>query len=144
VTSKDSVKGIINDRDLLACFAESHDPHTCRVSAHMRRPVIVLGPDEEVATAAEVMRRRRIKRLPVVQNGRVVGIVSLSDIAALAADEAGKLASSLNFFTAIVGAQAAQHSLPKPEPVRDPASIAVTDATNGNGRDEMLDIGGPG
>ena len=78
VTVNDAVKGIITDRDLLACLAQKHDPYQCEVSAHMRRPVIVLRPEEEAATAAEVMRNRRIKRLPVAKNGKLLGIVSLS------------------------------------------------------------------
>lgn len=60
VTINDAVKGLVTDRDLLACLARNHDPHRCPISSHMRHPVAVLSPDEEVATAAEVMRCRRI------------------------------------------------------------------------------------
>ena len=48
-----------------------------------RRPVRVLRPDEDHAIAAEAMRERRIKRLPIAHNGKVLGIVSLSDLAGL-------------------------------------------------------------
>jgi CBS domain-containing protein len=105
VTVNDAVKGILTDRDLLACLAQKHDPYRCEVSVHMRRPVIVLCPDEEAATAAEVMRNRRIKRVPVAKDGKLLGIVSLSDLAALASDVANKLGVSLNFFTGVVREQ---------------------------------------
>ncbi|HSK30429.1 MAG TPA: CBS domain-containing protein [Candidatus Limnocylindria bacterium] len=105
-----AVKGIITDRDLLTCLAEAHDPYGCPVSAHMRRPVIVLGPEEDHVTAAKVLRSRKIKRLPVAKSGRLLGMISLSDLAALANEEAAKLQSSLDFLTEVVNAQAAQSS----------------------------------
>jgi signal-transduction protein with cAMP-binding, CBS, and nucleotidyltransferase domain len=74
------LKGIITDRDLLSCIGNGHDPGRCRVSAHMSRPVVTERPDEDLLVAAEVMMRRGIKRLPVTRDGRVVGIVSFSDI----------------------------------------------------------------
>jgi signal-transduction protein with cAMP-binding, CBS, and nucleotidyltransferase domain len=74
------LKGIITDRDLLSCIGNGHDANRCKVSAHMSRPVVTERPDEDLLVAAEVMMRRGIKRLPVTRDGRVVGIVSFSDI----------------------------------------------------------------
>jgi CBS domain-containing protein len=108
VTSAGAVKGIVSDRDLLACLAAEHDPYQCKVDAHMSRPVIVLKPEEDVATASEVMRAKRIKRLPIANNGLLMGIVSLSDLAAIASAEADKLRPALDFFTAVVRAQSSQ------------------------------------
>jgi signal-transduction protein with cAMP-binding, CBS, and nucleotidyltransferase domain len=51
VTSSGLVKGIVTGHNLLVCLAQDHDPRRCRVSSHMRHPVIVLSPDEEVAIA---------------------------------------------------------------------------------------------
>ena len=142
VTSAGAVKGIISDRDLLACLAAAHDPYQCQVSAHMRRPVIVLKPEEDVATAAEVMRSRRIKRLPVAKNGMLVGIVSLSDLAALASSEAGKLGQALDFFTAVVRAQSSQNEPPRAAAApQRPKPLAFNDAQN---RSDLIDVGGPG
>jgi CBS domain-containing protein len=50
----------------------------------MRRSVIVLGPDNGPTTAAMVLQRKKIKRLPVARQGKLSGIVSLSDLAARA------------------------------------------------------------
>lgn len=144
VTVSNAVKGIITDRDLLACLTQQHDPYRCAVSAHMRHPVMVLRPEEEAASAAEVMRNKRIKRLPVAKNGELLGIVSLSDLAALASEEAKKVGSSLDFFTAVVRAQSAQHNLPKDTASYKPPAGAVADRGDTKNRNEMLDVGGPG
>jgi signal-transduction protein with cAMP-binding, CBS, and nucleotidyltransferase domain len=74
------LKGIITDRDLLYCIGNGHDPGRCKVSTHMSRPVVTERRDEDLLVAAEVMMRRGVKRLPVTQDGQVVGIVSFSDV----------------------------------------------------------------
>lgn len=56
--------------------------------------------------AVKVLHRRKIKHLAVAENGRLLGITSLSALAAPADEEAGKLEDSLNFFTDVVHAQA--------------------------------------
>ena len=142
VTSAGAIKGILSDRDLLACLAAAHDPYQCPISAHMRRPVFVLKPEEDVGTAAEVMRRRRIKRLPIAKNGILVGIVSLSDLAALASEEADKLRLALGFFTTVVRAQSSQNELPGVAAVtRRPKTL---DSQDGENRSDLIDVGGPG
>lgn len=88
VTIETAVKGIVTDRDLLGCLSETHDPSRCKVAAHMSRPVVVERPQEEVLRAAEIMAARRIKRLPVVEGGKLVGLVSFSDIAEVVDEEA--------------------------------------------------------
>jgi CBS domain-containing protein len=113
VTVAGAVKGIITDRDLLACLAQAHDPYRYKISAHMHRPVHVLGPEEDHATAAEVMQKRRVKRLPIAHNGKLLGIVSLSDLALIASVEAAKHRASLSFFTAVVRTQASQYEPPR-------------------------------
>jgi len=57
VTVGGAVKGIVTDRDLLGCLAEYHDPSRCPVSAHMNRPVVILGPEEDHNMAAKVLHR---------------------------------------------------------------------------------------
>jgi hypothetical protein len=71
-------------------------------------------------------------------------MVSLSDLAALASEEANKLGSSLDFFTAVVRAQSSQHNLPKEEGSHEPPAVATADSNSVNNRSEMLDVGGPG
>jgi CBS domain-containing protein len=142
ITVAGVVKGIITDRDLLACLAQRHDPYQCNISTHMQRPAHVLRPDEDHATAAAVMHERRIKRLPIAQSGKLMGIVSLSDLATIAGAEAERLRSALGFFTNVVRTQASQT-----EPSRE-ASLACHTASSPaeliNDDREVSDTGGPG
>jgi len=142
ITTAGAVKGIITDRDLLACLAAEHDPYHCKIAAHMHRPVHVLRPDEDHATAAEVMQKRGIKRLPIVQTGKLLGIVSLSDLAAIAGGEAEELRAGLRFFTAVVRTQASQSEPTRAAKLAGRAALPVTDFADGNRED--LDVGGPG
>jgi len=144
VTVEGAVKGIITDRDLLACLAQAHDPYRCKVSSHMHRPVIVLRPEEDHATAAQVMRSKRIKRLPIAADGKLLGIVSLSDLAVIASEEAARLGSSLSFFIAVVDAQSSQHNLPQQPSQQRPPIEAAVEPTNNENRREMFNLGGPG
>jgi signal-transduction protein with cAMP-binding, CBS, and nucleotidyltransferase domain len=144
VTVAGTVKGIITDRDLLDCLAQAHDPYQCKIAAHMRRPVTVLRPEEEHATAARVMQRKRIKRIPVALGGKLLGIISLSDLAVVASQEALWLRLGLNFFTSVVEAQSAQHNLPRPaNTVREEKATMPESANKENGN-ALLDVGGPG
>jgi CBS domain-containing protein len=102
------VKGIITDRDLLACLHQKHDPYQCQVALHMSRPVIVLRPEEDHITAVNVMQEKRIKRLPVASRGKLLGIVSLSDLAAIAASEVERIKSSGLFLSALIRTEVAQ------------------------------------
>jgi CBS domain-containing protein len=75
-------QGIVTDRDLtIRCLGEGHNPVLCPVSQHMSAPVITTTPDMDVLYAAHLMTNKKIKRLPVVENDRLVGLVSFSDIA---------------------------------------------------------------
>jgi CBS domain-containing protein len=108
VTLDGAVKGIITDRDLLGCIQRSHDAGQCKVKVHMSRPVIVLKPDAEHLAATDVMQRRRIKRVPIVRDGKLVGMVSLSDLAALAEGEMHKVWASWAAIAGVMRAQAVQ------------------------------------
>ncbi len=109
------IKGIITDRDLLACIGQSHDPYRCNVADHMSRPVIVLGPEEDHLTAANVMCKKQIKRLPIAKDGKLLGIISLSDLAALAEDDLERLESASLFVAKLIKTQGAQKNTSKAE-----------------------------
>lgn len=109
-TADGMVKGIITARDLLSCLAHSHDPDRCKVSTHMSWPVIVLHSDENHVTAMDVMRLKKINRMPLARSGKLVGIVSMSDLAAIASNEVEKLRVSLDFCTTVIRAQSSRSS----------------------------------
>lgn len=76
------IKGIVTDRDIvLRCVASENDPNTTKVGDIMSRSVISVSPDDDVGEAARIMAGDQIRRLPVVQDGRIVGMVSLGDMA---------------------------------------------------------------
>jgi CBS domain-containing protein len=73
--------GMITDRDIVVRgIAEKH-PGSTQVTEIMSDQLITVAPDTSVQEAAEQMARHQIRRLPVVENGRLIGIVSLGDLA---------------------------------------------------------------
>lgn len=74
--------GIVTDRDItVRCVAESKDPKATQLGEIASRDLTTCEPDHEVRQAVEAVRDRAVKRLPVVENGAPVGIVSLGDLA---------------------------------------------------------------
>jgi CBS domain-containing protein len=77
-----SLCGVVTDRDLtLRCAAAGRDPGTVAVREVMTGRVVTAAPEMETAKAAALMAREQVRRLPVVEAGRVVGVVSLGDLA---------------------------------------------------------------
>ncbi|UCB59864.1 MAG: CBS domain-containing protein [Candidatus Bathyarchaeota archaeon] len=82
VAHRERVLGIITERDVLKrVVAHSKDPDKTKVLEIMSRPIIVGGPDMFIEDATKLMLSRNIKKLPITKNDRIVGIVTLSDIA---------------------------------------------------------------
>jgi CBS domain-containing protein len=76
------IAGIVTDRDIVVrAVAEGRDPTTVTVGSISTRNVTTLSPDDPIDRALRIMREQAIRRLPVVENGRPVGIVSLGDLA---------------------------------------------------------------
>ena len=95
-----SVYGMVTDRDLVTrCLAVGRSPQTTRVEQVMTRRVVSAWPDMDSAAAAELMGSKQVRRLPVLENGRLCGVVSLGD---LAARERSKLEAA-NALTEITG-----------------------------------------
>ncbi|HEX6231424.1 MAG TPA: CBS domain-containing protein [Actinomycetota bacterium] len=74
--------GLVTDRDLVVrVLAHRSEPADVRLGDIATTATITVSPDVQVAVARELMAERRIRRLPVTKDGRLVGIVSLGDIA---------------------------------------------------------------
>ena len=74
--------GLVTDRDLVTrCLAANRSPADTRVSDVMTMQITSAGPDMELHVAAQLMGRQQVRRLPVVENGRLCGMVSLGDLA---------------------------------------------------------------
>ena len=76
------VCGLVTDRDLVTrCLASGKSPATTPVSAVMTTRIVTVRPDMDTAAAASLMGREQIRRLPVMENGKLCGMVSLGDLA---------------------------------------------------------------
>ncbi len=74
--------GVLTDRDVvLRCVAPEREAKQLRVRDIMSSGVVSVRPDESVEQAAALMAGRQLRRLPVAQNGRLVGMLSLADLA---------------------------------------------------------------
>ena len=84
--------GILTDRDIVVrALAGGCDPNRTSVGEICSRSLVTLAPDDTTGQAVRVMREHAIRRLPVEENGQVVGIVTLGDVA-LDADRRSALA----------------------------------------------------
>jgi CBS domain-containing protein len=82
VLNGEELFGIITDRDIVVRrIAENRDPQITEVRDIASQQVKAVSPEDDVDDAVEIMRDHAIRRLPVVKNGRVVGVVSLGDLA---------------------------------------------------------------
>lgn len=75
--SDEKIKGILTDTDLVRNFSS-----TGKVSGVMSKNVISIGSNENIEKAAELMRKNAIKRLPVLENGKLVGIITITELIA--------------------------------------------------------------
>lgn len=74
--------GVVTDRDLVTrCLAAGRSPEKTKVREVMTGAVVSAAPDMEAAVAASLMGHKQVRRLPVVENGKLCGMVSLSDLA---------------------------------------------------------------
>ena len=74
--------GMLTDRDIvLRCVALGSDARTMTAGDVMTRGVVTATPDVKVDDAAKRMGRGQVRRLPVVENGKLVGMLSLADMA---------------------------------------------------------------
>jgi CBS domain-containing protein len=81
VLQQDQLVGIISERDFVRSIAESG---VCMidttVETSMTKEVVTVGPDQNLEDCMQLMTNQHIRHLPVLENGRVVGLVSIGDI----------------------------------------------------------------
>lgn len=90
VVSRDgrSIDGIVSERDIVHALAErGPDCMGVPVESVMTRRVVTCTPDSNVAEVAKTMTANRMRHLPVVEGGRLAGIVSIGDVVKARLDE---------------------------------------------------------
>jgi CBS domain-containing protein len=81
VLDGEAVIGILSERDIIYCL-QTHGAESLerRVGDVMSRPAITVEPSTRILTALAMMTQRRIRHLPVVDSGKLAGIVSIGDL----------------------------------------------------------------
>jgi len=83
VCDQSGVVGMVTDRDIVVRnVITGSDPKTTPVSNIMTTHVATVSPDTDVDEVTEIMAQKQIRRIPVVENNNLVGIVALGDLAA--------------------------------------------------------------
>ena len=91
------VMGMVTDRDLaMAAFTQGRRLDEIPVATVMTKKVQVVSPKDDLASAQQLMQTAAVRRLPVVEDGRLVGILSINDLTRVAAQPASKKAKDLS------------------------------------------------
>jgi CBS domain-containing protein len=94
----DRLKGVVTDRDIVVrCVAEGADPTSTRVSELAEGKPVTIGADDPIDEALRTMIEHGVRRLPVIDGDRLVGMVSQADVARETSPEkAGELVAALS------------------------------------------------
>lgn len=78
----EKVLGVITDRDIVIEMANhSYDPFNTLATEVMSDNVYFVRPDVDVKFAFDLMKKQQVRRLPVLENGKILGMISLGDLA---------------------------------------------------------------
>ena len=93
--------GMLTDRDIvISCMAADMNPDECKAREFMTANPIAVTPDTDMEEAARTMGREQIRRLPVVDAGHLVGMISLGDISMALSDNDSLVAQTLRRISA--------------------------------------------
>jgi CBS domain-containing protein len=82
VVDNDKLVGMVTDRDIVVrAIAQGRDPSSTTLGEISTGDLVTVDADDQVSRAVELMREHAVRRLPVVEGGRPVGIVSIGDLA---------------------------------------------------------------
>jgi CBS domain-containing protein len=97
VTEDDRLVGMITDRDITTrVVAERAAPEATSVGDVHSRDLISVEPDNDLNEALQLMARHQVRRLPVVEHGRLVGMVAQADIALKENERTGELVGAIS------------------------------------------------
>ena len=97
IIADEQLVGMITDRDIaMRVVAEAADHTNTSVGDVSSRDLVTVEPDEDLDEALQLMARHQVRRLPVVENGRLVGIVAQADIALSENEKTAKLVEAIS------------------------------------------------
>jgi len=74
--------GVVTDRDIVVRgIADGSDPHAIKAGDIASRDVVTVRPDDDLDAALRLMAQHQVRRLPVVDDGQLVGVVAQADVA---------------------------------------------------------------
>lgn len=92
----EKVLGVITDRDIVVEMAEhSYDPYNTLATAIMSDNIYFVRPDVDVKFAFDLMKKQQVRRLPVMENGKILGMISLGDLAVSANQQKAEISDAL-------------------------------------------------
>ncbi|MDO5502310.1 MAG: CBS domain-containing protein [Actinomycetia bacterium] len=99
VTGEDGgLVGVLTDRDIVVrAIAEGKDPSECTVGDIMTSDVATVSPDANEEQVLECLSSNQIRRVPVIENGKLVGVISQADVAReLSAKDTGDVVEAIS------------------------------------------------
>lgn len=92
------IKGVLTDRDIVVhVVARGKDPANTRARDLERGEIVTIRPDDSIEHACDLMAQYKVRRLPVVEDGRVVGMVSQADVAkSVSPERAGRMLTQIS------------------------------------------------
>jgi CBS domain-containing protein len=87
IVEQGRLTGIVTDRDIVVrVVAEGRDPSSTTVGEIASRDLVTVSPDDDLDTALKQLAQNQVRRIPVVEGDRLVGIVAQADIARMGKD----------------------------------------------------------
>jgi len=80
VLKEEKIAGILTERNVLTAVANGKDADATAIEDIMTKKVVTIDPDETVEAAVDLMTQHKIKKLPVVEDNKLKGIITASDI----------------------------------------------------------------
>jgi len=98
IVEEDRLVGTVTDRDIaIRAVAAGKDPETTKVLEIATKEVVTIGPAQELEEALSLMAEHQVRRLPVVEDGRLVGVLAQADVAKDASpEETGRLVERIS------------------------------------------------
>lgn len=96
--SNEQLKGMLTDRDIVVhVIARGRDLDSTRARDMEQGEIVTLRPDDSIEHACDLMAQRQVRRLPVVEDGKILGMVSQADVAKnVSPQQAGRMLTSIS------------------------------------------------